>query len=108
MERVQVYLEREQRLRLNALARSSRRPAAELIREAVDLYLKQRAQADVPDEDGLFSLVGMAGDLESATDVSTNRRKYLAVFDSAGPSYKGSQKKKSKPRQGNKRGKGGK
>jgi predicted transcriptional regulator len=45
MDRMQIYLETEQRLRLNALSRALRRPTAELIRDAVDRYLAEQSQS---------------------------------------------------------------
>jgi hypothetical protein len=86
MERMQIYLETEQRLRLNALSRALRRPTAELIREAVDRYLAEQSQAVSP-TDPLFDLIGAAGDLETATDVASNHHRYLALADSARPGY---------------------
>jgi len=41
--RTQVYLTREQRRRLDERHRKERRPLAELIREALDFYLADRA-----------------------------------------------------------------
>jgi hypothetical protein len=83
---MQVYLESEQRLRLNALARSTGRPAAELVREAVSRYLEQETQ-DVSENDPLFDLIGAAGDLETATDVASNHHRYLALADRGGTPY---------------------
>ena len=83
---MQVYLESQQRLRLNALARSLGRPAAELIREAVSRYLDEQNR-DVPGDDALFSLVGAAGELETATDIASNHHRYLALADASHPRY---------------------
>ena len=80
MDRMQIYVETEQRLRLNALAKSQGRPAAELVREAVRRYLDEAAE-NVFENDSLFSLIGAAGDLETATDVSSNHHRYLAMAD---------------------------
>lgn len=98
MDRMQIYLETEQRLRLNALARALGRPTAELIREAVDRYLGEQSQGVTPD-DPLFELIGAAGDLETATDVASNHHHYLALADPAGLRYtKATQKSgKEKP-----------
>ena len=85
---MQIYLESEQRLRLNALARSTGRPAAELVREAVSRYLEQETQ-DVSENDPLFDLIGAAGDLETATDVASNHHRYLALADRGGRPYSG-------------------
>ncbi len=41
--RTQVYLTREQRRRLDERRRRERRPLAELIREALDVYLADQA-----------------------------------------------------------------
>src|SRR5262245_26418344 len=86
MDRMQVYLESEQRLRLNALARTTGRPAAELIREAVSRYLEQETQ-DVSENDPLFELIGAGGDLEKATDVASNHHRYLALADTGRTPY---------------------
>ena len=83
---MQIYLESEQRLRLNALARAQGRPAAELVREAVSRYLEERSEG-VSENDSLWSLVGAAGDLETATDVASNHHRYLALADPHGSNY---------------------
>ena len=77
MERLQVYLEASQRLRLAELARARGQPAAMLIREAVERYLEQERR-DVAADDPLLSLVGAAGTLETASDVSVKHHRYLA------------------------------
>jgi hypothetical protein len=86
MDRMQIYLETEQRLRLNALSRALGRPTAVLIREAVDRYLAEQSQGVSPN-DPLFELIGAAGDLETATDVASNRRRYLALAEPSGLRY---------------------
>jgi len=83
---MQIYLETEQRLRIAALARAQGRPAAELIREAIERYLSE-GQTPIATNDGLMSLVGAAGDLETAHDVSTHHHRYLAVSDVPVPAY---------------------
>ena len=83
---MQVYLESEQKLRLNALARSRGRPAAELIREAVERYLDEHSQS-IETGDPLLDLIGAAGALETERDVASNHHRYLAVSDSARPVY---------------------
>jgi len=85
---MQIYLEAEQRLRLNALARAQGRPAAELVREAVGRYLEAETVV-VPEGDGLLSLVGAARDLETATDVSQNHHRYLMVAEPKRATYAG-------------------
>jgi len=106
MDRMQVYLEAEQRLRLHALARAQGRPAAELVRDAVSRYLETETRA-IPEGDGLLALVGAARDLETATDVSQNHHRYLVVAEPKRPTYegargalpvKGARKPKSKAR----------
>ena len=86
MERMQIYLETEQRLRLAALARAQRRPQADLIREALSRYLDATTES-ISENDSLFSLIGAAGDLETATDVASNHHRYLALADTARPRY---------------------
>jgi predicted transcriptional regulator len=86
MDRMQVYLEAEQRLRLNALARARGRPTAELIREAVGRYLDEEAK-EISEDDGLFKLIGAGRAFETATDVASNHHRYLATADSAHPTY---------------------
>jgi hypothetical protein len=86
MDRMQIYLETEQRLRLSALARAHGRPAAELVREAVSRYLEEETQSVSP-RDPLFDLIGAAGDLETATDVASNKHRYLALAEAAHPRY---------------------
>ena len=86
MDRMQIYLETEQRLRLNALSRALGRPTAELIRDAVDQYLAEQSRSVSPN-DPLFELIGAAGDLETATDVASNHHRYLALADPASPRY---------------------
>jgi len=103
---MQVYLEAEQRLRLQALARAQGRPAAELVRDAVSRYLETETEA-IPEGDGLLSLVGAARDLETATDVSQNHHRYLVVAEPkratnggsrGAPRVKGARKPKPKTR----------
>src|SRR6185503_13458328 len=94
MDRMQIYLETEQRLRLNALARALGRPTAELIRDAVSRYLEQQSEGVSP-TDPLFDLIGAAGDLETATDVASNKHRYLALANRAHPRYAS---RDSKPR----------
>jgi hypothetical protein len=86
MDRMQIYLETEQRLRLNALSRALGRPTAELIRDAVDQYLAEQSR-NVSSSDPLFELIGAAGDLETATDVASNHHRYLALAEPAGLRY---------------------
>jgi hypothetical protein len=86
MDRMQVYLETEQRLRLGALARAKGRPAAELVREALDRYLEQETQ-QISESDGLFSLIGAGGPFETATDVASNHHRYLALADPTHATY---------------------
>jgi hypothetical protein len=86
MDRMQIYVETEQRLRLNALARAKGRPAAELVREALTRYLDDEA-SDISADDGLFQLIGAGGPYETATDVSSNHHRYLAMADPAHPTY---------------------
>jgi hypothetical protein len=88
MDRMQIYLETEQRLRLAALARAQGRPQAELIREALSRYLGATTES-ISGDDSLFSLIGAAGDLEQATDVASNHHRYLATADSARQGYAG-------------------
>lgn len=95
MDRMQIYLETEQRLRLNALSRALGRPTAELIRDAVDRYLAEQSQS-VSSNDPLFELVGAAGDLETATDVASNHHRYLALAEPASPRYS-TASRKSRP-----------
>ncbi len=77
MQRTQIYLPREQRVRLAAVARARGTSAAQVIREAVDRYLDAEARAPVAD-DGLLDLIGAAGDLDPATDVARSHDRYLA------------------------------
>jgi hypothetical protein len=59
--RTQIYLTAEQRTRLDQLARLEDRPLAELIREAVDLFLEEVG----PDRDkALKDTFGSVPDLE--------------------------------------------
>lgn len=76
MRRTQLYLTAEQRRRLDALARAGGTSMAELVREAVEQYLAMK-RAPPRADDALFDLIGAAGDLETATDVSSNKHKYL-------------------------------
>jgi len=59
--RTQIYLTREQRRRLDALARSQRRSLADLIREAVDAYL---AGSPADPGEALAAAFGSLPDLE--------------------------------------------
>jgi len=83
MDRLQVYLEASQRLRLAELARARGQPAALLIREAVERYLEQE-RCSVSADDPLLSLIGAAGSLESATDVSVDHHRYVARAHASG------------------------
>ncbi|MBI2896963.1 MAG: CopG family transcriptional regulator [Deltaproteobacteria bacterium] len=77
MERTQIYLPREQRIRLAAAARTRKTSTAFVIREAVERYLD--AEGHEPSgEDGLFDLIGAAGDLDEASDVARSHDRYLA------------------------------
>jgi hypothetical protein len=86
MDRMQIYVEAEQRLRLSALARIKGRPAAELVREALDRYLEDET-SQISESDGLFSLIGAGGPFETATDVASNHHRYLAMADVTHASY---------------------
>lgn len=55
MERTTVYLSEDLRRRLAATARTSRRPQAELIREALDEYLDRQSRPRP-------TFIGMAND----------------------------------------------
>jgi hypothetical protein len=59
--RTQIYLTAEQRARLDALSRAEKRPLAELIRDAVDLFLDEIAHD--PDA-ALSDSFGVTPDLE--------------------------------------------
>ncbi len=59
--RTQIYLTQEQRARLDELARREDKPLAELIREAVDLYLEQ---GSVDLQKALEETFGACPDLE--------------------------------------------
>jgi hypothetical protein len=93
MDRMQVYVETEQRLRLAALARAKKRPAAELIREALTRYLDDETRR-ISETDGLFSLIGAGRDFETATDVASNHHRYLALADTAHTKYTPSKRSK--------------
>lgn len=80
MERTQIYLPRQQRVRLAAVARARGTSAAQVIREAVERYLDAEAQAPAGD-DGLLDLVGAAGDLDPARDVARLHDRYLAPVE---------------------------
>jgi hypothetical protein len=58
--RKQVYLTPEQDRRLKQAARKERRPAAEIIREALDRRLALETEIG-PDDDPLWEAVGLAG-----------------------------------------------
>ena len=103
MDRMQIYVETEQRLRLNALARAQGRPAAELIREALDRYLEDEAR-DISEDDGLFRLIGAGGPFETATDVAANHHRYLALADPAHATYSPAE---GRPSSATKKGRGG-
>ena len=77
MERMQVYLGRGQRMRLNMLARARERPVAELVREAVERYLAAEAP-EIRDSDPLFRLVGADEGLERNDAVSERHHEILA------------------------------
>lgn len=77
MERMQIYLARGQRVRLDALARQRSQPVAQLVREAVEQYLASEATAS-PEHDALFDLVGADGGIETETDVSERHHERLA------------------------------
>ncbi|MBU6281282.1 hypothetical protein KGQ64_03490 [bacterium] len=77
VERMQIYLARGQRVRLDALARRRSQPVAQLVREAVDQYLAAES-AGPPEHDALFDLVGADGGLELEADVSARHHERLA------------------------------
>jgi predicted transcriptional regulator len=60
--RTQIYLTGDQRRRLDQLARAQDRPLAELIREAVDIYL---ATAPLAPREALDASFGSLADLET-------------------------------------------
>ncbi|MGH2950898.1 MAG: CopG family transcriptional regulator [Solirubrobacterales bacterium] len=69
--RTQVYLTDEQRARLDAVARRDRRSLAEVIREALDLFLDEVA----PDPDAaLEEAFGSAPGLEAPSRGEWSRR----------------------------------
>lgn len=77
MERMQVYLARGQRVRLDALARQRSQPVAQLVREAVEHYLASEV-APLPTRDALFDLVGADDGLEVEADVAGRHHEHLA------------------------------
>jgi predicted transcriptional regulator len=69
--RTQIYLTDEQRARLDAVARRDRRSLAEVIREAVDLFLDEVA----PDPDAVLEdTFGSAPDVETPPRGEWSRR----------------------------------
>lgn len=76
MERMQIYLAGDQRMRLAAIARRQRRPVAELVREAVTRFLAAE-EGEISDDDGLLRLVGAGAGLERARDVARRHHHYL-------------------------------
>ncbi len=77
VERMQIYLARGQRVRLDALARRRSQPVAQLVREAVEQYLAAES-AGPQEHDALFDLVGADGGLELESDVSAHHHERLA------------------------------
>jgi hypothetical protein len=73
MTRVQILLTEEQDRRLEELARKLRTSKARLVRDGVDVVLRQRAPRG---GDPLLDLVGQAGRI-GRTDVSRRHDAYL-------------------------------
>jgi predicted DNA-binding protein len=69
--RTQIYLTREQRARLDSLRRSERKSLAELIREAIDAYLRAREETDL--EEHFARTLGSIPDLEVPPRSEWNR-----------------------------------
>ncbi len=76
MTRVQILLTEDQDYRLEALAQRRRASKASLVREGVDLLLRQVSQQGA---EPLLALIGQAGAL-GRRDVSVNHDKYLLGF----------------------------
>ena len=77
MTRVQVLLREEQDRRLEKLAKRQGVSKASLVRDGVDLILRQNAQdGDEP----LLKLIGQAG-RTGIRDASTNHDKYLVAWE---------------------------
>jgi hypothetical protein len=51
MERTNIYLDERELASLRALSRSTGRPVAALVREAVDAYLEQRGVSPIPEDE---------------------------------------------------------
>lgn len=76
MIRVQVHLTTSQNKKLEALARELGAPKAELIREGVDLVLRQKVDEA---KDPLLELVGQAGEV-GRSDLSIRHDAYLSAL----------------------------
>jgi hypothetical protein len=73
LEKTTVYLDAEARRGLRALSRSSGRPQAELIREAIDAYLERSANRSLPAWVGAWKN-GPATDAGQVKRVARGRR----------------------------------
>lgn len=83
MDRVQIYLATGQRARLSAAARKQGRPMAELVREALDVYLASSGSIS-PEGDTLFALAGAAVAPPPESGVSADIDRALAEIHPIG------------------------
>ena len=77
MTRVQVLLREEQDRRLEKLAKRQGVSKASLVRDGVDLLLRQGAKDD---DEPLLKLIGQAGRTRRR-DLSVNHDKYLVAWE---------------------------
>ena len=76
MTRVRILLTKKQDRRLEKLARRLRTSKASLIREGVELLLKEKGAAH---DDTILELIGQAG-AAGIRDLSSNHDEYLAAI----------------------------
>ena len=76
MTRVQILLTEEQDRRLEKLARRLRTSKASLVREGVQLLLREKGPVH---DDPILELIGQAG-AAGIRDLSTHHDKYLVAF----------------------------
>ena len=74
MTRIQVLLSETQNEQLGHLASKLKTNKSKLIREAVDILLREKV---TPESDPLIELIGQAGDA-GRTDISSSHDQFLA------------------------------
>lgn len=77
MKRKPVYLEPEQERRLKELAERGGVPEAEVVRQAVEEYLREHERQLTAEENPLLEIIGIVPDPDAPRDGSIRYKEYL-------------------------------